>query len=102
MSNPHEATLKARRKELLGDLAEIEDALDDEAPKDWEDRATERQGDEVLEAMGNHDLAELRQIDAALDRAKAGTFGTCVKCGGEISEERLDVVPATPFCKACA
>ena len=55
-----------------------------------------------MEALGHHDLAELRQIDAALDRMKADTYGTCVKCGGEISEERLTVLPATPFCKACA
>ncbi len=102
MSNPHHAALRARRAELLGDLAEIEDALDDEPPKDWEDRASERQGDEVLEAMGHHDLAELRRIDAALARVEAGTYGICVTCGGEISEARLAVLPATPFCKACA
>ncbi len=102
MSNPHKVALKARRSELLGDLSDIEHALDDEPSKDWEDRAGERQGDEVLEALGHHDLAELRQIDAALDRMKADTYGTCVKCGGEISEERLTVLPATPFCKACA
>ena len=97
-----DAILKARRAELVGELTEIEDALDDEPPKDWEDRAAERQGDEVLEALGTQDLAELRRIDAALARIADGTYGTCVKCGGEISAERLAVLPDTPFCKACA
>ena len=56
--------LNARRAELLRDLAKIEDTLDDEPPKDWEDRAVERQGDEVLESLGQHDQDELRRIDA--------------------------------------
>lgn len=94
--------LKARRAELTQDLEEIEDALDDPAPKDWEDRAVERQGDEVLEALGTHDRQELRRIDAALARAEAGDYGICQKCGDEISEARLDAVPDTPFCADCA
>ncbi len=94
--------LKARRAELVEDIEEIEDALDDEPSKDWEDRAAERQGDEVLEAMGHHDADELRRIDAALARAEAGDYGICVKCGNDISAERLDAVPETPFCKTCA
>lgn len=102
MSNPHAAVLEARRAQLVRVLADIEDALDDEPPKDWEDRAGERQSDEVLEALGQQDLAELRQIDAALDRIVAGTYGICAKCGDEISEARLTALPATPFCAACA
>lgn len=96
------ARLKTRRAELLEDLVEIEDALDDEPPKDWEDRAVERQGDEVLEALGSHDREELRAIDAALARHAAGEYGACTKCGNEISAARLDAVPETPFCVACA
>ncbi|MBR7540162.1 TraR/DksA family transcriptional regulator [Escherichia coli] len=33
---------------------------------------------------------------------KEGAFGLCVKCGRAISDERIDVVPHTPFCQACA
>lgn len=95
-------TLKTRRAELLGELHEIEDALDDPVPKDWEDAAVERQGDEVLEALGVHDLEELRGIDAALARIEEGTYGECMKCGNDISDERLAALPATPFCKSCA
>ena len=98
----HEEQLKARRAELTHELADIEDRLDDEPPKDWEDRASERQSDEVLEALGSHDLAELRQIDAALVRLSDGTYGDCMKCGDPISAERLEALPATPFCKNCA
>lgn len=95
-------TLMARRKELVADLAHIEHDLDETPPKDWEDRASERQGDEVLEALGAHDLTELRRIDAALARIEEGTYGECMKCGDDIARARLDAVPDTPFCKACA
>ena len=64
--------------------------------------ATARQGDEVLEALGAHDQEEIRQIDAALARIDAGEYGACVTCGNDISAERLEVLPATPFCKNCA
>ncbi len=94
--------LNARRAELLRDLAKIEDTLDDEPPKDWEDRAVERQGDEVLESLGQHDQDELRRIDAALRRYAEGTYGVCVKCGDDIAPKRLAAVPDTPFCATCA
>lgn len=94
--------LRTRRAELTRELLDIEDRLDDEPSKDWEDRASERQGDEVLEALGTQDLAELRRIDAALARLDEGTYGQCAKCGGDISAERLAVLPATPLCKVCA
>ena len=98
----YEKTLIARRVELVGDMVEIEDQLDDPPSKDWDDRSTERQGDEVLEALGNSDLAEIKRIDAALARIKAGTYGSCQKCGEQISEARLALLPDTPFCKTCA
>ena len=94
--------LLARRAEITQHLTEVEDQLDDTPPADWEDRASERQGDEVLEALGNAELSELKQIDAALARIDAGTYGECAKCGDPISDERLELLPATPLCKTCA
>lgn len=94
--------LLARRAELTGDLAEIEDQLDDPMPKDWEDRASERQGDEVLEALGHADLDELRRIDAALARVEDGSYGICAKCGDAISDARLQAVPTAALCRNCA
>jgi RNA polymerase-binding transcription factor DksA len=94
--------LQARRIELAGHLMDVERALDEQMPKDWEDKASERQGDEVLESLGQAELDELRMIDAALARLEEGEYGHCQKCGTEISPERLDLIPATPFCRHCA
>jgi RNA polymerase-binding transcription factor DksA len=95
-------TLLTRRAEITGELIEIEDKLDDPMPQDWEDRASERQGDEVLEALGNADLDELRRIDAALKRIEDGSYGICPKCGDAISDERLLAVPSAALCRNCA
>lgn len=98
----HETALRARRAEILSDLNVIEGALDAPAPADWEDRSSERQGDDVLEARGNRELDDLRRIDAALARIAEGTYGICVKCGCEISQARLALLPSTPLCRHCA
>lgn len=45
--------------------------------------------------------AELRDVDAALERIEAGTYGKCVLCGKEISQERLEALPQTPHCIDC-
>ncbi|MCU0912362.1 MAG: TraR/DksA C4-type zinc finger protein [Rhodobacteraceae bacterium] len=95
-------TLEARLAELEGRLQHIEAELDQPADKDWEEAAIEREDDEVLEGMGEQGLHEIEMIRAALGRIAEGEYGYCVKCGTEIAVERLDAVPATPFCRDCA
>jgi RNA polymerase-binding transcription factor DksA len=41
------------------------------------------------------------EIDAALARLDAGTYGRCVSCGAEIPEERLELRPFAGRCVAC-
>ncbi len=96
------AQLEAREAELKGRLARIEDELEQPVSERFEDQATEREGEEVLEDLGAAGQQELRMIDAALRRIEAGTYGICANCGDPISEERLDVLPATPMCLVCA
>ncbi len=96
------AQLEDRMKLLEDRLQEIEEELDSHQSKDWEELATEREGDEVLESLGVSGQAEIARIRAALARMDAGEYGYCTKCGEEISEERLDLLPWTPFCRSCA
>ncbi len=44
----------------------------------------------------------LDEIDAALDRIDAGTYGSCVRCGSAIPVERLQMRPFAGTCVACA
>lgn len=94
--------LLARLAQLQGRLAGIEAELDGHDSKDWEDLATEREADEVLERLGQGGQAEIRRIEAALARLARGEYGTCVKCGARIDEARLDALPDTPHCRDCA
>ncbi len=97
-----EKQLRARLSELDKHMHEIEDQLDEPADKDVEERAVERELDEVLEGIGNVEMHEAQAINAALDRISAGEYGYCVECGEKISEERLDAVPYAPKCAKCA
>ena len=95
-------TLLARLAELDDRLHHIEDELDAHQSKDWGELAVEREEDEVLEGIGTSGKQEIAQIRAALARIEDDTYGFCVKCGDEIAEKRLDLLPATPFCARCA
>jgi RNA polymerase-binding transcription factor DksA len=94
--------LRRRLVELGARLEAIEEELDSHHDPDWSELAAEREGDEVLEATGEAGLVEIRQIRAALGRVVDGTYGTCVRCGDEIAEARLDAIPWTPLCRRCA
>lgn len=94
--------LENRMAELDKRVHRIEDRLDDPVSKDWEDQAVEREDTEVLEDLGNAGLKEMEMIRAALGRIEDGTYGTCMRCGDDISAERLKAVPATPLCRHCA
>lgn len=96
------AQLEARLAELESRMAGIELELETQHSADWEERATEREGDEVLEGMGLSAQQESRMITAALQRIAEGDYGTCAKCGAEIGAARLDALPYTPFCRDCA
>jgi RNA polymerase-binding transcription factor DksA len=99
---PYKARLEGRLRELKDRLAGIETSLDEPLSPDFGERATEREGDEVLESLGAAGLAEIRMIEAALDRIAEGEFGYCVNCGEPIAKARLDIVPHAARCRKCA
>jgi DnaK suppressor protein len=44
----------------------------------------------------------LRQVEEALTRHAAGTYGVCENCGREIDIARLEAIPYTSLCLRCA
>ena len=69
---------------------------------DWEEQATERENDEVLESLGNASEDELAMINAALQRIESDDYFTCSACGVDIPETRLELLPYTIHCVNCA
>lgn len=96
------AALETRLRELGARLEAIEEELDSHQNPDWEELATERETDEVLQATGSAGLNEISMIRAALRRIGEGSYGDCARCGAPIAEARLDLLPWTPLCRGCA
>ncbi|MGB0903044.1 TraR/DksA family transcriptional regulator [Halocynthiibacter sp.] len=94
--------LEKRLSELDTRVHDIEHTLDAPVAKDWEEAAQEAEDTEVLEAMGNQGLIEIRLIGSALKRIETGEYGACEQCGEDIAEARLDLVPHAPLCAKCA
>lgn len=49
----------------------------------------------------DRDVAELREVEAALARLGADKYGVCADCGGDIEYERLAVQPTATRCIDC-
>ena len=55
----------------------------------------------VADAEVERDLAELRDIQAARERIRNGTYGSCVDCGAEIDLGRIQAQPEACRCLQC-
>lgn len=73
-----------------------------EVSPDWDDRAIQRQNDEVVEALLPQTVAEITAIRLALGRLQAGDALSCAECGDPISARRLAIIPETRVCADCA
>lgn len=66
------------------------------------DDATEAY-DQTMSASAMRGMEKrLQQIEDALARYEAGTYGICENCGDEIDIARLEAIPYTPVCLRCA
>ena len=103
--------LDAELARLQHELAQLEQQraaltqADDPAPGHANHHSTE-QASETLEQertlalMGNL-RAMIEQVQAALTRLNAGTYGECEGCGQPISPERLQALPFATQCVRC-
>ena len=73
-----------------------------EAQVELEENAQQEKMQQELEEQDRVIRDELYQVNMALQRIEAGTFGLCHECGDEIAEARLRAMPGTIFCIECA
>jgi len=52
-------------------------------------------------ALRDRSDQQLVLVEEALARLEAGTFGTCVRCGGPIASDRLEALPWAARCIDC-
>ncbi len=92
-------SLEVERQQLLAQLSEFGGVEYDENFADSAQVAAE-QGEN--RTMLNQLTEALEDVDRALTKFDAGTYGTCERCGATISDARLDAMPATRWCIDCA
>jgi RNA polymerase-binding transcription factor DksA len=63
-----------------------------------EDRAADTSNLEDTLTREEHLVDELSEVNIALEKLAAGTYGKCDRCGCSIRYERLLAVPTTRFC----
>ena len=94
--------LERQRSEPRESLAHYQRDLRTTHNADWEERAVEAQGDEVLEGLETSALHEIEQIDAAIKRIELVTCGERRVYGEPIGRRRLDALPYAVSCVRCA
>lgn len=52
-------------------------------------------------AVLDREVHELRDVEAALQRIRTGTYGVCDTCGDDIERERLEAYPTAERCVDC-
>lgn len=105
----HKRSLLKMRARMTGEVSRLIEAVPEKAngagdlshvPTHNADRDSEGLENEM--SLIHNEEQILADVQDALDRIEAGTFGTCEDCGGKISEPRLDALPFTPYCIDCA
>ena len=93
---------RAAVERLERELAEEEEQLSRDRHADVVDLASVRAPAPVLETLHHAQREELRDIEAALRRIEAGSYGACESCGRPIGRPRLRAVPSARTCLSCA
>lgn len=94
--------LEVRLNELRARAGHIGADLTTPQSQDSEDAAVEREADESLIGQERLIAQEIAEVQAALDRIAAGTFGDCTACGAAIAPARLAAMPEAALCISCA
>jgi DnaK suppressor protein len=102
--------LLAERERVLAEVAVLQDDLSHSIEESFDedgndshlaDSATETVDREIEQSLGDNAEHLLASIDEALGRIDAGTYGSCLRCGKPIGDERLAALPYAAKCIEC-
>ena len=93
-------------------LHEVRDELENTGDQHRIDLLNSEPGDSGDESMADaladinvatvdHHIRDMRDIEAAFQRVKEGTFGVCIDCGDDIAFNRLKAYPTAKRCIVC-
>jgi RNA polymerase-binding transcription factor DksA len=102
---PVRAELIARRRQLINQVARVEDDLrwfETNVEPEQLEEGQEQALAGVLERLEEHDRAEITAIERALARMDRGEYGVCRACGEAIPAARQRALPTADLCRPCA
>ena len=86
--------LRRNQTESSGNLSNV--------PLHMADVGTENYDQEFTLGLIENEQATLEQVQTALSRIEAGTYGRCEECHEPIAKPRLQALPYTRHCIQCA
>ena len=100
--NSAKSLLQAQLSELESRQKNIAEDLSEPLNADSSEQAVEKEDDASLEAQAALIAREIGSVHRALLRIENGTYGECVRCGGDIAPQRLEARPEAALCIECA
>ena len=97
--------MRRQRERIFTEVADTEDDLRwiaEDRESELEERAQEERAARLLARLDDRGKQEIEEIDEALRRIGAGSYGICEGCAKHIPLARLAALPATRLCVACA
>jgi DnaK suppressor protein len=93
-----------QRREIFYRLQNLDDGWQELSQHDieMEEEAQKAGLSEIFNQLDLQEQHEIEEIDLALSRMDAGTYGICEGCRKEIPPERLQALPATSYCLKCS
>lgn len=98
------AKLLQQRQEIFGRLHSLEDGWQalSEPDIEVEDEAQKAQLTELFNRLDLQEQQQIKELDLALARIAAASYGVCETCRKAIPLDRLQLLPATRYCRKCS
>lgn len=98
--------LEAKRAEIQQNIAGLteaypqpnENGIVSQDAEDFEDTAVDFQEMQQEQSIMVNEQALLTEVEEALKRIEAGTYGRCTACGEQIPDKRLEAMPWVALC----
>ena len=95
-------SLLEKRDELESRISKIKKDYANPLNKNSSEQAVELENSEVLAVIQREAVEELTQINRSLQLIDRDAYDMCIVCEMPIAPKRLEVLPYTNYCIACA